>query len=222
MRTLRQQLIIALTTVMLPTVILGSQTLHAQFDNNFGQLSQDNGTNMDTGDPTGNSNGLNADDAFSAIEVGTEIGKTENTGRGFSSASVAPPTSSANGQAGNVTPGGIGGGIGGFGGVGGFGRLFDNVNSGSSQSTPPVIRTRLRSAVQVQPRSPIQVQQTASNRFQYLSNRPQLRRVNVSMQGRTAVLQGTVSSDSVRRMSHLLMRLEPGISRVENRLIVQP
>jgi len=180
------------------------------------QLSNqgDGQTNSGTGSDT---NGLSATDAFSDLQRGTDVGATGNTGRGFSESSVSAPTTNGGG----VTPGGTGGGLGGFGGVGGLGGFFDSMNSGSPQSSKPVIRTRLRSAVRVQAPAPTRVGQIASRRFQSLSNRPQLRGVNVQMIGRTAILEGSVNNESDRRMSLLLMRLEPGVSRVDNRVIVR-
>lgn len=44
--------------------------------------------------------------------------------------------------------------------------------------------------------------------------------VEISVQGRTAVLQGTVPSDRERLLAERLALLEPGIERVENRLTV--
>lgn len=44
--------------------------------------------------------------------------------------------------------------------------------------------------------------------------------VEISVQGRTAVLQGTVPSDRDRLVAERLALLEPGIERVENRLTV--
>lgn len=46
--------------------------------------------------------------------------------------------------------------------------------------------------------------------------------VNVIMDGRTAIVTGVVNDDRDRRMSELLMRLEPGVSRVENRVMISP
>ncbi|NMC20195.1 MAG: BON domain-containing protein [Thermogutta sp.] len=46
--------------------------------------------------------------------------------------------------------------------------------------------------------------------------------VEISVQGRTAVLQGTVPSDRERLVAERLALLEPGIERVENRLTVAP
>ena len=46
--------------------------------------------------------------------------------------------------------------------------------------------------------------------------------VNVQINDRTAVLEGTVAYESDRRMSELLLRLEPGVSGVQNRISVAP
>ncbi|MEM8911555.1 MAG: BON domain-containing protein, partial [Planctomycetota bacterium] len=48
------------------------------------------------------------------------------------------------------------------------------------------------------------------------------RGLSVQVTGRRAVLSGEVRSDSDRRMSELLLRLEPGISSVDNRVLVVP
>jgi hypothetical protein len=210
------RLIAVLTTVILCSPVFWSVSAHAQFGDDQGQDSGDAGSNGsgDNGDGTG----LDAAEAFSGLQRGNEVGVTENTGKGFSDSSVAPPTAGG----GNVTPGGIGGGLGGFGGVGGFGSQFDSANGSAAEALAPVIRTRLRSAIRVQPRPPMQVQRIATGRFRSYPNRSRLGGITISMQGRTAVLEGTVGIESDRRMSHLLMRLEPGVSQVENRVVVGP
>lgn len=133
-----------------------------------------------------------------------------------------------------------------MGGLGGLGAAFGNnlttgAAGGSEASTP--IRTRLRSAVVLPPasyESQIAQEININNRLQRTStlgprshdrgqqfpgaangamDRPHFG-VHVQMQGRTAILQGTVSSASDRRMSELLIRLEPGVSQVENRINV--
>lgn len=174
-------------------------------------------TGIDTGDIGGTAGqGLDPDQAFDQVERGATIGATAETGQGFSDLSV--------GNAGGGTQGGLGG-IGGFGGGGGglgvLGNLFGGFGgAGTAQSTQPLIRTRLRSAVAVPPTPPAMVQRAATVRFRSLANRPQLRGINVQMQGRTAVLTGVVPTAADRRMSELLMRLEPGVSAVQNQVSV--
>jgi hypothetical protein len=176
------------------------------------QNGQTGGDAADGGTGTGLATTLDADTAFSAIDRGDTIGSTASTGQGFSDASAA-------------TGGGGGGGLGGLGGFGGggfggLGNLFGNFNTGAGQSTKPAIRTRMRSAINVQATPPARVQQIATLRFRSLATQPQLRGIQVSMQGKTAVISGVVSSDRDRRMSELLMRLEPGVQRVDNQVVV--
>jgi osmotically-inducible protein OsmY len=80
----------------------------------------------------------------------------------------------------------------------------------------------LRSAVQYQPRPTWQQQQQVGSRLRTLASQRQLSGMNVSVEGQTATLSGRVNSEHDRRISQLLISLEPGIRRVENRLIVQP
>lgn len=42
------------------------------------------------------------------------------------------------------------------------------------------------------------------------------------MVGRTAVLSGVASTQQDRRMSELLMRLEPGVYAIQNNVVVRP
>jgi hypothetical protein len=196
------------------TVILCSTTANGQLPDDIGDVG---GSGAGAGGPGSELQGLDADEAFSEVQR-EDLGATQGTGLGFSAASVAPP----DGSTGAITPGGIGGGLGGFGGIGGFGRLFDSFAPGSTEAAKPIIRTRLRSAVQVRPRAPEQVGLTATRRLQTLPGRPELRGISVRMQGRTAIIQGRVQNESDRRMSELLMRLEPGVSRVDNRVVVAP
>lgn len=178
----------------------------------------DQGSTGNTGTGTGDSNfgTLNPDEAFSAVERGDTVGATSETGTGFSDLSVA------NGGGGGL--GGLGG-FGGFGGggLGGLGGLFGGgFNNGNNQSSQPAIRTRLRSAVQVAARTPSVVQRSAMMRFRNLATRPELRGVGVRMEGRKAILTGQVGSERDRRMSELLMQLEPGVREIDNQLTVAP
>lgn len=185
--------------------------------------AQQTGDQGNTGDQTGGAAGgetgigtLDPEEAFSNVDRGDAVGATGETGTGFSDLSAA------NGGAGGL--GGLGGfgGFGGGGGLGGLGGLFGGFNTGNTQSTQPAIRTRLRSAVQVAPRTPATVQRSATLRFRNLATRPELRGVGVRMEGRKAILTGQVVSDRHRRMSELLMQLEPGVREIDNQLTVVP
>lgn len=164
---------------------------------------------------------LEADEVFSAVERADTVGaNTATVGREDDLGSAAGVGGAARGLGGAA--GGLGGLGGGLGGFGGLGNLFGGLNTGTQESTRPPIRTRLRSAINVDPMPVAKVQSNALGRFRSLSARPALRGVNVSMQGRTAVLSGVVASDSDRRMGELLLRLEPGVSSVDNQLVVSP
>jgi hypothetical protein len=200
-------------------LFLWTATVSAQQDGQAGGDTGTGGTNAggtDTGTGTGGIGAtLDAETAFSAIDRGDTVGSTASTGQGFSDASAA--------TGGGGAGGGLGGfGGGGFGGLGGLGNLFGNFNTGAGQSTKPAIRTRMRSAINVQLTPPARVQQIATQRFRSLATRPQLRGIQVNMQGKTAVISGVVSSERDRRMSQLLMQLEPGVQRVDNQVVVLP
>ncbi len=172
------------------------------------------GTGTGTGTATGSMTSLDADAVFSAVERSDTAGSnTATVGREDSAA--AGGTRAAGGLGG-------GGGLGGFGGLGGLGSLFGGFGGGSSAAAKPAIRTRLRSAIEVASMPSSQVQMNATQRFRSLANYPSLNGINVGMRDRTAVITGVVPSARDRRMSELLIRLEPGVSSVDNQVVVSP
>ncbi|KLU05178.1 putative signal peptide protein [Rhodopirellula islandica] len=196
-------------------------------------LAQQGGTETAAGGQTDGaiSQGLDPDAVFSeGIQRGGAVGA--NTASPVGAAAV----SQAGG--GGTGGGGFGGGFGGGGGLGAaFGSLFGGANAARGNTATPPIRTRLRSAVEVAPLESSRVQQSASSRLRGTSNlttvngnlpgrmNSQSSRydgVNVQIQDRTATLSGMVRNESDRRMTELLMRLEPGVSRIDNQISVQP
>ncbi|MCM2369062.1 BON domain-containing protein [Aporhodopirellula aestuarii] len=183
--------------------------------------------------------GLTPDQAFSAGVTRTGIvGQATTTPVGASAASSAGGTTGGATGGRSAFGGGFGGGLGAA-----FGNLFNN-NTSSSSSTP-AIRTRLRASIEIMPgtlESRMPRQAVAENRFRSAGTlQPRgviestsfsgantgtspnaFSGVNVQISGDTAVLQGTVADESDRRMSELLMRLEPGVSKVQNRIGVAP
>ena len=153
-------------------------------------------------------------EVFEGIQRGGAVGSSSGTAVGSTA------TTGTNNTGGGFGGGGFGGG--GFGGLGGLGALFGGGGFGNAQSTQPTIRTRLRSAIDVAPFEPAEVQVIANRRVSRLPARAGMRNINVSMVGRTAVISGTVGTDRERRMSELLMRLEPGVSQVQNNVVVSP
>ncbi|WP_143543945.1 BON domain-containing protein [Rhodopirellula sp. MGV] len=151
---------------------------------------------------------------FGGVERGASIGSTNVQGFG------AAAESTGGSGLGGAT-GGRAGGAGGLGGLGGlFGALGNAFGAQSGSATKPTIRVRLRSAVEVAPMSSDRVQAAATSVFNRVPVTSGVRNVNVTMDGRTAILTGTVGSEKDRRMSELLIRLEPGVSQIDNRVSV--
>jgi len=153
--------------------------------------------------------------AFDGIERAESIGTAARQGFGVNT-DAAAGTGLRRGGGGGL--GGFGGGLGGLGGL--FGGLGGPLGGRQGGAEKPVIRTRLRSAVEVAPMPETYVQRSANR---VLGNAPQrsgVRGVNVTMDGRTAILSGVVATEKDRRMSELMIRLEPGVSRIDNRVEV--
>lgn len=169
--------------------------------------------NTSIGQPTTTGGSLDADAAFSQVERGDTVGATGATGSGFSSAGASSGTAGRS----TVSFGGFGGG---FGGLGGLQGLFGGLG-GQTQNSQPAIRTRLIAAIDVErPATPV-VERAVATRFQQMS-RPEFRTVKVQVVEGRGILTGVVASQRDRRMSELLLRLEPGIREIDNQLTVQP
>ncbi|MGV3483004.1 MAG: BON domain-containing protein [Planctomycetaceae bacterium] len=124
--------------------------------------------------------------------------------------------------------GGLGalGGLGGFGG-GGFGGLspfgLNPFGTGANAAeAKPTIRTRLRSEVVVPPRAPLVTQSTLQYQVSRSLSQPRFQGVGATFNGSTAIIAGTVRSEQDRRMAELLLRLEPGVSQIDNQIRVVP
>lgn len=155
------------------------------------------------------------DDAFAgSVDRSGAVG--QNTG-------AAVGTNAATQNAGRG--GGAGGGFGGLGGGLGaaFGSLFGGGGNTNSSATP-AIRTRLRSAIAVSPVSSVNTQATVQRTLATAGPAAvgPYRGVNVQMDGRRAIVRGTVRSNADRRMAELLLRLEPGVSSVDNQVQIAP
>ncbi|WP_146578855.1 BON domain-containing protein [Neorhodopirellula pilleata] len=203
----------------------------AEANNQSGNTRQTDST-ATGGTGTGMGN-LSISEGFQVERTGT-VGESTSTPVGANAASAAAQSTGG-------TTAGRSGGLGGFGGGGGglgaaFGNLFGNSNSQSSNNSTPPIRTRLRAAVDLSPSigtNPTISGVTATSRLRQSSTlQPggvyggvsggRYNGVAIQMQGRTAVLTGQVRTEADRRMSHLMMRLEPGVSEVQNRIELSP
>jgi hypothetical protein len=215
------------TVIVIAALGFCPNLVSAQFDGGLatdGQVGNGNQSGGIGGDnQTGggaNTGGLNADEAFSEIQRGNTVGATEQTGAGFSDAGA--DGGGANGGQGGF--GGIGGGgIGGGGFGAGLGGLFGSQGFGAqSQNSQPVIRTRLRSAIEDSLTMPRATGQNLNHRLRIVPRRAGLAGVNVSLNGTTAIATGVVATEKQRRMTELLLRLEPGVRSVENLVTVAP
>lgn len=118
--------------------------------------------------------------------------------------------------------GGLGGfGGGGFGGLSPFGMNPFGTGAGAAD-TKATIRTRLRSEVVLPPRPAGVTQTLTQQRVSRNYIQPRFRGVGVQMTDAGAVLRGTVASEADRRMAELILRLEPGVSSIDNQIIVSP
>ena len=125
-----------------------------------------------------------------------------------------PTTGGAAGGQGNA--GGCGGGAGGLGGF--FSGLAQAFGGGNASNSTPRLRVRLRSAVEFTPRTDQRVQDSATQILTNLRHRKSLAGVSVSLQDGVARLEGSVPDQKSRRMSEMLIRLEPGVRSVDNQL----
>ncbi|WP_164103276.1 BON domain-containing protein [Candidatus Laterigemmans baculatus] len=169
-----------------------------------------------SGGGSGGSDGMASADEIFADGV-QRNGAPEERGIGN-----APETAGAGRGAGGF--GGLGGfgGMGGFGGLGGFGGMnpFGGGQFGGANQQQRTVRTRLSSQVEVEPLPPRTVDATVTRRLATLYGNPRFGSVSLQMDGRTAILTGRVASEEDRRMARLAVMLEPGVSRVDNRLEV--
>lgn len=187
-----------------------------------GQQTDGGGTGTGTADGGGGGavggSSIDTQSSFGQAGFGETSGDASTLGRTQGNALGA----AAGGGAGG---GGAGGGGGGFGGgLGGLGALFGGAfgGAGAGGTTQPAVRVRLRNAIGTGPLPVPQVQRSVTQAINRLPRQSSLPGVNVVMNGRTAIVTGTASSERERRMSELLLRLEPGVSRIENNVRVIP
>jgi hypothetical protein len=102
-----------------------------------------------------------------------------------------------------------------------FSQGLQGLNQQSQRAVRPQIRVPLRLGFQPQPVSVASVRRFETS----LTSLPGIRFIGpaeVVMEGRTAVLRGTVASDEDRRLAQALAMMEPEILAVKNELQVAP
>ena len=160
--------------------------------------------------------------------------QTGSAGMGQTTAGAGAATSGAFGQGNAGQMGGQNrfGGMTGLGGMMGMGRMGmmgtgRNMRGGQNQQMGQgnnTIRTQMRLGFSEPTPPPSAVTAQLSTVVSRVLRRPDYGggQVNMVMEGRTAVLTGTVKSDHAREVVERLALLEPGIEDVRNELIVSP
>lgn len=174
-------------------------------------------------------------------------GRTVGAGEGAQAMGSNAPSSAVTGEigrssdrmlqdVGTAATGGAAGGLGGLGGLGGMGGGrglggFGGLNqfganpfgANNSASTKPSIRTRLVNGVE-----PVSTALQGSNTVRpqrQFSAVPVSRIVNgysIAVVDGVATVSGVARTAKDRRMAELVLKLEPGVNRVENRIVVSP
>lgn len=190
----------------------------------FGQTSGIGGGLGTTGTTTGlnttaGTGGLNQLGALSGTIGQGFVGRADNLGRFV-----------GNNQAGTGgTAGNGGGGLQGFNRNSGTGQRNpqpgnqNNGNFGGNRATSrPVFRPRVEIGFDWPRASSAEVRRAADTRLTALAERyPQLEGVQLSgSSAGTFILTGQVADERTRRMAAHLLRLEPGVRRIDNRLTV--
>lgn len=106
--------------------------------------------------------------------------------------------------------GNFGGGRGGFGGFGGQ----------NNNQQKPQVRAVLRIGFPVEARESSAVGQSVNARLARMPQSKNLQNVQVTMQGRTAVIRGEVESAEDGKLVERLLSLEPGIDAIKNELTI--
>ena len=124
------------------------------------------------------------------------------------------------------------GGRGGAGGISGLRNVFSQQGRQNSFNSQQAQRGRQGGGGQQQIRVPIRIgfvptavaaPQFSANLTSRLSKTSAFSaagNINVALEGRTAILRGTVATESDRRLAESLARLEPEVSAVQNELVV--
>jgi len=187
---------------------------------NFGNSGNNStsGNSGNSGTGTGVTTGVNG---RKYTNVGAKAQSTLTGNRRY--ANVGAKAARGAGGARGATAAGGAGGLGGGAGLGtsSFGLNQFGTSTGST-GTNPNVRTRLSSGVIVAPSSQASSQGIMQNNANRSMAQTRFRGVGVTVNDSATVIGGTVKSESDRRMAELLLRLEPSVSRVDNRITVAP
>ncbi len=190
------------TVAVIFTCCFMCATVHAQ--DNTGQ-----NTNQDTSNNSGiGSAGDSLELQTQQFEVDNRINSNQLIGGG-----------QVGNEAGQAAAGGARGGGGGRAGNAGRAATRQPINN-NTQQNQRVIRAPLRLGFQYVGRSASQIANTTTIRFRTLP-RFVSSNVQVGISGKTAILRGNVSKASDKRVAEMVVMFEPGVSKVENNIVVE-
>jgi osmotically-inducible protein OsmY len=217
-------------------VIVAGPIASIQAQNNTGSLSPTTGNSLTAGSTSlgggeAGAAGLQGIESGKAVEIRTGFlnpidkagflmpSNTTTTARSSRSTSTSRVTTPSSRSTGLSSLRGLGG----FGGRG-LGSQFGSSAQSGANAGAQTLRFPMRMATTTGTTGPIPIQAAVMTRFQErVTNLPgfdSASGVRMAVEGRTAVLRGTVATDRQREMLTRLAMLEPGVSTVRNELTV--
>jgi hypothetical protein len=100
--------------------------------------------------------------------------------------------------------------------------MRDRGGSGSGSDRTPPVRVKLRPAFETPLRTMQQLNTDLQTRLSTSADDLGVSDPRITMAGRTLTLEGTVPTEHHRALVEKMISLEPGVSAVENRLVVEP
>ncbi len=115
----------------------------------------------------------------------------------------------------------LGGGLGGIGGIGGFGgrnRNFNQTGQQGQANTRRAVKATFKPDLEFQEARMELRSSQIQTRLERLPLAEKYRNIQVKLDGRTAILVGTVNSINDARFIERIVRLEPGVDNIVNEL----
>lgn len=90
------------------------------------------------------------------------------------------------------------------------------------QNPPPPVHVQFQPMFYFNPPSSSQVEYALQTRLNQLLGYENSQLISVSVNNRVAILRGNVGSEYARRLLEKVLKIEPGISQVDNKIVVAP
>jgi osmotically-inducible protein OsmY len=100
--------------------------------------------------------------------------------------------------------------------------MRDRGNRGGSGERTPPVRVKLRPAFEMSPDTMAQVTSEVQSRLATSLAEQGVADSRVSSDGRAMTLEGRVATEHQKALIEKMLSLEPGVSTIENRLVVDP